>query len=186
MIFHTLKMCTSYFFYRFHVFFFIYGVLNLDSFFGQMLRGCLVCVICNSNNFHSLIFNFWIMIVHTLNMCTLFCAHLLNIFLLDLLRGCLVYVIWNSSSFHLFIFKLCMLWLFSHWTCAGLPRSGKKFWKMKNFPGQGKVRELHFQSGKFRKNEKSHGKVREFQNFPKKMLVNWLLEILVSIICKQY
>ena len=57
---------------------------------------------------------------------------------------------------------------------------------MKNFPGQGKVRELHFQSGKFKKNEKSHGKVREFQNFPKKMLVNRLLEILVSIICKQY
>ena len=57
---------------------------------------------------------------------------------------------------------------------------------MKKFPGQGKVRELHFQSGKFKKNEKSHGKVREFQNFPKKMLVNRLLEILVSIICKQY
>ena len=57
---------------------------------------------------------------------------------------------------------------------------------MKNFPGQGKVRELHFQSGKFKKNEKSHGKVREFQNFPKKMRVNRLLEILVSIICKQY
>ena len=55
---------------------------------------------------------------------------------------------------------------------TGLPRSGKKFWKMKNFPCQGKVRELHFQSGKFKKNEKSHGKVREFQNFPKKMLVN--------------
>ena len=69
---------------------------------------------------------------------------------------------------------------------SGLPRSGKKFWKMKKIPGQGKVRELHFQSGKFKKNEKSHGKVREFQNFPKKMLVNRLLEILVSIICKQY
>ena len=41
---------------------------------------------------------------------------------------------------------------------TGLPRSGKKFWKMKNFPGQGKVRELHFQSGKFKKNEKSHEK----------------------------
>ena len=63
---------------------------------------------------------------------------------------------------------------------SGLPRSGKKFWKMRNFPGQGKVRELHFQSGKFKKNEKSHGKVREFQNFPKKMLVYRLLEILVS------
>ena len=45
----------------------------------------------------------------------------------------------------------------------GLPWSGKKFWKMKNVPGQGKVREFHFQSGKFRTNEKSHGKVREFQ-----------------------
>ena len=44
---------------------------------------------------------------------------------------------------------------------TGLPRSGKKFWKMKNFPGQGKVRELHFQSGKIKKNEKSHGKVME-------------------------
>ena len=67
---------------------------------------------------------------------------------------------------------------------AGLPRSGKKFWKMKKIPGQGKVRELHFQSGKFKKNEKSHGKVMEFQNFPKKMLVNRLLEFLVSIIFK--
>ena len=63
----------------------------------------------------------------------------------------------------------------------GLPRSGKKFWKMKKIPGQGKVRELHFQSGKLKKNEKSHGKVREFRNFPKKMLVNRLLKILVSI-----
>ena len=58
----------------------------------------------------------------------------------------------------------------------GLPRSGKKFWKMKKISGQGKVRELHFQSGKFKKYEKSHGKVREFQNFPNKMLpVNRLL-----------
>ena len=37
---------------------------------------------------------------------------------------------------------------------AGLPRSGKKFWKMNNFPGQGKVRELLFQSGKFKKKMK--------------------------------
>ena len=68
---------------------------------------------------------------------------------------------------------------------TGLPRSGEKFWKMKNFPGHGKVRELHFQSGKFKKNEKSHGKVWEYQNFSTKMLVNRLLEILVSRICKQ-
>ena len=38
--------------------------------------------------------------------------------------------------------------------------------EMKNFPGQGKVRELHFQSGKLKKMKKGHGKVMEFQNFP--------------------
>ena len=52
--------------------------------------------------------------------------------------------------------------------CSGLSRSGEKFWKMKTFPGQRKVKELHFQSGKFKKNERSHGKVREFQNFLKR------------------
>ena len=35
-----------------------------------MRRGCLVCVNCNSNIFHSLIFKLCIMIVHTLKMCT--------------------------------------------------------------------------------------------------------------------
>ena len=71
-------------------------------------------------------------------------------------------------------------------TITGLPRSGKNIWKMKIFPGQGKVREFHFQSGKFRKNEKSHGIVREFQNFPKKLLGNRLLERKNSINCKQF
>ena len=33
-------------------------------------------------------------------------------------RECLVCVICNSSSFHSFIFKLCMVWLFTYWTCA--------------------------------------------------------------------
>ena len=57
-----------------------------------------------------------------------------------------------------------------HVSYPGLPRSGKTFWKMKKIPGQGKVREFHFQSGKSRKNEKkSHGKVRENQSFPHKV-----------------
>ena len=43
-----------------------------------------------------------------------------------------------------------------------LPRSGKKFWKMKKFPGQGKVREQHFQSGKFKKNKKKSGNFKFF------------------------
>ena len=53
---------------------------------------------------------------------------------------------------------------------TGLPRSGKKVWKMKFFqffPGQGKVREFQFLSGKFRKSGISQGKVREFENFQK-------------------
>ena len=34
---------------------------------------------------------------------------------------------------------------------SGLPRSGKNVWKMKFFPGQGKVREFCGWPGKFRK-----------------------------------
>ena len=54
---------------------------------------------------------------------------------------------------------------------SGLPRSGKKFWKMKNFPGQGKVRELHLQSGKFKKMKKVMEKLGNFKIFLKRMLV---------------
>ena len=47
---------------------------------------------------------------------------------------------------------------------AGLPQSGKNIWKMKFFPGQGKVREFCGWSGKFRKDLESLGKAREFEN----------------------
>ena len=53
---------------------------------------------------------------------------------------------------------------------TGLPRSGKKFWKMKKmktFPGQGKVRELHFQSVKFNKMKKVMEKSGNFKIFLK-------------------
>ena len=49
-------------------------------------------------------------------------------------------------------------------TGAGLPQSGKNIWKMKFFPGQGKVREFCGWSEKFRKALESQGKVREFEN----------------------
>ena len=52
-------------------------------------------------------------------------------------------------------------------SCTGLPRSGKTVWKMKVFPGQGKVREVWFESGKLAEIGNSQGKVREFQNFVK-------------------
>ena len=39
--------------------------------------------------------------------------------------------------------------------------------------------------GNLEKMKKSHGKVMEFQNFPKKLLVNRLLEILFAILEKE-
>ena len=45
----------------------------------------------------------------------------------------------------------------------------------------GKSQGITFSVREIKKNEKSHGKVKEFRNFPKKMLVNRLLKILVSI-----
>ena len=38
-----------------------------------------------------------------------------------------------------------------------LPRSGKTVWKMTFFPGQGKVGEFWFKSGKLEKTDKSQG-----------------------------
>ena len=52
---------------------------------------------------------------------------------------------------------------------AGLPRSGKKVWKMKIFPGKGKVREIWFQSGKLEKNWQKSGKSQEISKFSE----NW-------------
>ena len=84
------------------------------------LLGCLVCVICNSERFHSFIFKLCIMFIHTLKMCTFFfCAHFMNIFSYlrcvelrhfqsNMLRWCLVCVICNSNTFHSFTFKHCM------------------------------------------------------------------------------
>ena len=79
-----------------------------------MLRGCLVCVICNSNSFHSFIFKLYTMIVHTLRMCTVYFVYISWIvysFLVVLnfckmLRVCLVCIICNSKSFHSLIFIL--------------------------------------------------------------------------------
>ena len=46
---------------------------------------------------------------------------------------------------------------------SGLPWSGK-IWKMKFFPGQGKVRKFCGWPGKFRKDLESQEKVRESDN----------------------
>ena len=51
--------------------------------------------------------------------------------------------------------------------CTGSARSGENVWKMKFFPGQRKVREVWFESGKLAEIRNSQGKVREFQNFVK-------------------
>ena len=48
---------------------------------------------------------------------------------------------------------------------SGLPRSGKKFWKMNNFPGQGKVRDYIFSQGKFKNMKKVMEKSGNFNFF---------------------
>ena len=63
----------------------------------------------------------------------------------------------NSDIIFLVSQQICML-------RPGLPRSGKNIWKMKFFPGQGKVREFCGWSGKVRKDLESQGKVREIEN----------------------
>ena len=46
----------------------------------EILRACLVCVICNSNSIHLFIFKLCILIVHTLKMCTTHFMHISWIF----------------------------------------------------------------------------------------------------------
>ena len=53
-----------------NIFLFLTGVELRHFFPFEMLSGCLVCVICNSNSVHYLIFKLCVMIVHTLMMCT--------------------------------------------------------------------------------------------------------------------
>ena len=59
MIVGTLNMCSSYFVHIWS--FFFLGLLDLDILFIQMLRGCLVCVICNSSSFYAFIFKLCIL-----------------------------------------------------------------------------------------------------------------------------
>ena len=70
--------------------------------------------------------------------------------------------------------------------CDRVATVREKVQENEKFSRSGKSQGITFSVREIKKNEKSHGKVREFQNFPKKMLVNRLLEILVSIIGKQY
>ena len=106
--------------WTFHKFILIFWhVLNLDIFPPERLRGCLVCVICNSNSVHSFIFKLYIMIVHTLKMWTSYFVRLFHCFFSFLTGvesrhfphlsvhpqhfwGCQVCVICNSKSFNSF------------------------------------------------------------------------------------
>ena len=73
-------MCLS-FLCKFDKHFLIFRAVDFIHFFpSEMLRGCLVGVICNSSSFHSFIFKLCIMIVYTLNMYTLIFAHLVIYF----------------------------------------------------------------------------------------------------------
>ena len=81
MIVHTLNMCLP-FLCKFDNHFLIFRAVELKTFFpSEMVRGCLVYVICISSSFHSLI-------VHTLNMYTLYLRTFDNIFLSGKFRNC--------------------------------------------------------------------------------------------------
>ena len=73
----------------FNKYFLIFRAVELRHFFpSEMLRECLVCVICNSSSFHSFIFKLCIMIVHSLKMYTLYFYTFDNTFLSVKLRNC--------------------------------------------------------------------------------------------------
>ena len=59
-----------------NIFSFFTGVELRHFFPSEMRRGCQVCVICNSNSFHSFIFKLCIMIIHTLKMCISYFVHI--------------------------------------------------------------------------------------------------------------
>ena len=83
--------------------------------------GCLVCVICNSNSFHSFIFKLCLIYCSYIeNMHLLFCIHFMIFFFIiwglelrhffcKMCRGCLVCIICNSKSLHFLLFKLCIM-----------------------------------------------------------------------------
>ena len=67
---HIVHVCTLYFV---HILIIVWGLLNLDIITSTPPLECLhcyLCVICNSNRFHSFIIKVCIMIVHILVMCT--------------------------------------------------------------------------------------------------------------------
>ena len=79
MIVHTLKMCTFHFVHIYvliNVFTFCMGVELRHFFLSEMRRGCQVCVICNSNSFHSFIFKLCIMINYTVKVCIFYFVHI--------------------------------------------------------------------------------------------------------------
>ena len=73
MGFHTLNMCTL-FFGTFNNILIVFGSVELRNYYVYTIFGvltlCNLCVICNSNRFHSFMFKLEIMIVHTMKMCT--------------------------------------------------------------------------------------------------------------------
>ena len=68
----------------------ILRAVELRQFPYEMLRGYLVCVICNSSSFHSSIFILCIMIVRTMNMYSLSFCTFDKIFLSVELRHCYI------------------------------------------------------------------------------------------------
>ena len=108
MIFHTLKMCTSHFVHISYFLSYFWWELNLDIFPSEMLRGCLVFVICISNSIHYFIFKLCLMVVHTLKMCTSYFVQISFFF-----------NFWQLLNLDIFKqFSNFVLWLFTQWSCT--------------------------------------------------------------------
>ena len=111
------------------------GVLNVDTFPSKNLRWCLVCVICNSQQFSiSYIQTLYNECSHNEDVHLLFCAHLIIFYYIfgsaehrlyyvyttfGMLTLCNLCVICYSSSFHSFIFKLYIMGVHTFKMCMG-------------------------------------------------------------------
>ena len=83
-------------------------------------------------------------------------------------------MVFLTHMLRVILFTMTALIRLKHNT-AGLPRSGKKVWKMIFFPGQGKVREFGVESGNLQKVQKVREKSGNFKIFSKLMVFGNIL-----------
>ena len=80
--------------------------IHLSVRLSTTLFGCLICVICNSKSFHSILFKLCIMVVHILKMCTYYFVRISWIF--SQFLGMLNLDIFPSKKMHSW-FLVCVI-----------------------------------------------------------------------------